>query len=198
MVERVNILELADGLRKEADQIICGRGINDLLQPYGDVFYTGSYFLNTMVWPDLDITVAMDLDPYSIEHFFEIGAKIARIGNVISLKFDNFFRLRVQALPEGLYWGIRLDAENRDVAWEIDLWAKDKAALIEDRVTMQRIRQMMDEKTRRLILEVKYSLLTPEGRTPPLSGYQIYKAVLFRGLRKKEEIVGYLEEQGVL
>ena len=139
MAEKADILELADGLRKEADRIIYGKGIDKLLQPYGDVFYTGSYFLNVMVWPDIDITMALDPDPYSVEDFFEIGGKIARIDSVISLKFNNFFRLEVQDLPEGLYWGICLDMANRNTPWKIDLWAKDKEALAEDRATMQRI-----------------------------------------------------------
>ena len=198
MAESVNILEFADGLRAEADQIIYGGGIDDLLQAYGDVFYTGSYFLDVMAWPDIDITMALDHDPYSIEAFFELGAKIARIDNVISLKFINFFMPDARNLPEGLYWGTRLNAENRSIPWKIDLWAKDKEALEEDRRAMQRTRQMMDEEARKLILEVKYSLLTPEGRTPPLSGRHIYRAVLFEGLRKKEEILAYLNEVGVL
>ena len=63
---------------------------------------------------------------------------------------------------------------------------------------MQATRQMMDEETRKLILEVKYSLLTPEGRTPSLSGRHIYRAVLFEGLRKKKEILAYLSEVGAL
>ena len=198
MAESVDILELADGLRAEAGQIIYGGGIDDLLQAYGEVFYTGSYFLDVMVWPDIDITMALDPDPYSIEAFFELGAKIARIDNVISLKFINFYMPDVPDLPDGLYWGTRLKAENRSIPWKIDLWAKGREALAEDRRAMQATQQMMDEATRKLILEIKYSLLTPEGRTPPLSGRHIYRAVLFEGLREKEGILAYLNEAGVL
>ena len=197
MVRRINVLDIADNLRKEADQIIYDKRINRILQSYGDVFYTGSYFLNTMAWPDIDITMTLKSDPYSIEIFFEIGREIARIDDIISLKFRNSYRLPGQGLPRGLYWGIRLDVGDWDMPWKIDLWARDKEALAEDRATMERVHQAMDEETRRLIIETKRSLLTPEGRTPPLSGFHIYEAVLFKGLRKEEDIVAYLKKQGI-
>jgi hypothetical protein len=195
MTDKPTPLEIADVLHKGADQIVYGRGIDEILQPYGEVFYTGSYFLNVMVWPDIDITMAMESHPPSIRDFFQIGTEIAGIDGVVSLKFNNFFRLGAEDLPEGLYWGIRINMEDRE--WKIDLWARDRGALVENRATMGRMRQMMDEKTRKLIVEVKYSLLTQEGRTPFLSGYKIYEAVFFEGLRKQEDILAYLKEHGV-
>ena len=188
-------LQVADRLHQEANQIVYDRGIDRILQLYGEVFYTGSYFLNVMVWPDIDITIVLESDPPSIEDFFEIGAEVAKIDSVISLKFNNFFSLQAEDLPEGLYWGVRLDVENRE--WKIDLWARDREALEENRATMERMCQMMDEETRKLIVEVKYSLLTPEGRTPFSSGYKIYEAILFEGLRERKDIIAYLVERGI-
>jgi hypothetical protein len=62
---------------------------------------------------------------------------------------------------------------------------------------MGNVRGAMDEEKRKLILDVKHSLINAEGRTPFLSGYHIYRAVLFEGLTEREEIVAYLREQGI-
>ena len=51
----------------------------------------------------------------------------------------------------------------------------------------------MDDDTWSRILEIKHSLLTPDGRTPVLSGYHIYQAVLFKGLRDRTEVIEYLK-----
>ena len=83
------------------------------------------------------------------------------------------------------------------MSWKIDLWAKNREALAENRAEMEQISQMMDEETRKFIVEVKHSLLTPEGRTPFLSGYKIYQAVFYEGLREKEDIIAYLRERGI-
>ncbi|MFC1714968.1 hypothetical protein ACFL6S_14970 [Candidatus Poribacteria bacterium] len=190
-------LDIANRLHEEADQIVYGSGIDRILQSYGEVFYTGSYFLNVMVWPDIDITMVLESDPPSIEDFFRMGTEIAKTDGVISLGFTNFFRRQSPDLPEGLYWGGRLNMGSRDVLWKMDLWARDREALEENRVMMERMRQMMDEETRKLIVEVKHSLLTPEGRTPFLSGYKIYEAVLFEGLRERKDIIAYLRERGI-
>jgi len=197
MIKNLNIIEIADNLHREADRIIYDSGIDKILNTYGNVFYTGSYFLNVMVWQDLDITIVMKPDPYSIEAFFEIGRKIARIDFVTSLRFDNFYKRKVQNLPEGLYWGIRFDSGNQNKPWKIDLWAKDKQSFAQDRTNMESILQKMDQETRKLIIETKHSLLTPEGRTLELSGYQIYKAILFEGLRCRDDVVSYLKAHDI-
>ncbi len=157
--------------------------------------YTGSYAINVMAWPDIDIYMVLEPYPFSTDDFFKMGKEIATIDGVLSLKFNNFLRQHEEGLPNGLYWGVR--KTTCTTRWKIDIWATDTEYLEKNRAWMERIRRALDEETRRLIIEIKHSLLTPEGRTPVLSGYHIYEAVLFKGLRREEHIRTYLRQQGI-
>ena len=196
----MNALEIATRLRREAQTIIYDRGLDAILQPYGRVLYTGSYAVDMMAWPDIDISMILEPDPRSLDAFFEIGKRIAEIPGTFRLNFfDNFVARSPgdEALPKGLYWGIRVQPEGCETPWKIDLWAVDAESIEKSKAWIARVRQALDEGTRRLIIEAKHSLLTPEGRTPILSGYHICEAILFKGLRTGDEIRSYLREQGI-
>lgn len=84
-----------------------------------------------------------------------------------------------------------------DIPWKIDLWAFNQQQIENDMLEIQKIKKNLNEENRKLILEIKESLITDEGRTPILSGYHIYQAVLFHGLKEKTEIVEYLKRKGI-
>jgi len=69
-------------------------------------------------------------------------------------------------LPRGLYWGMRMDRVDSDGYWKVDLWAVDEEGSEEDRSETEHLLKAMDPGKRKLIIEAKRSLLTPEGRTP--------------------------------
>ncbi len=128
----MNAVEIADRLHREAEEIIYERGLDEFLCAYGRVLYTGSYALNLMVWPDIDIHMILEPDPFSLDAFFKMGKAIAKIEGVISLKFNNFFRRQVEELPEGFYWGVRLDTGTRQPPWKLDIWATAAEILAEN------------------------------------------------------------------
>ena len=53
-------LEIAQQLRREADELLYGRGLDGILRAHGRVFYTGSYALDAMAWPDVDINMLLE------------------------------------------------------------------------------------------------------------------------------------------
>ena len=190
-------LEIAQQLRREADELLYGRGLDAILRAHGRVFYTGSYALNAMAWPDVDINMQLEPDPASTDAFFEIGRRIAAIPEVCAMKFSNTFVERVEGWPEGLYWGIRLKFGNWSAHGKIDIWAYGPEAYAKNMATMQEVLDAVDEDKRALICEIKQALMMPDGRTPILSGYRIYQAVLFQELTELEDVKAYLREQGV-
>ena len=190
-------LQTAEQLREQARNLIGDWGLGSILERYGRVFYTGSYYLNTMVYPDLDIQILLDPEPFSIDAFFEVGSKVSLLKDVRSMKFSNFLIHHVDPLPVGLYWGVKTLIGSGERKWKIDLWAKDCRACEEHIAMMDDIRNAMDDKKRKLIVDIKHSLINDEGRTPVLSGYRVYQAVLFEGLTEREEIVAYLREKGI-
>lgn len=197
MAKETNPIDVADELEREANGIILDRGLDSVLRDHGKVFYKGSYFLNVMTWPDLDIDLVIRPDPYSVDAFFELGKELAQFQGVWGMHFRNCISHPHDRLPKGLYWGMRMDRVDSDGHWKVDLWAVDEQCLEEDRAEAEHLLRTMDSDRRKLIIEVKHSLLTPEGRSPMLSSYHVYQAVLVKGLRKKKEIAVYLERQGV-
>ena len=193
----MDVLSNAKSLREQADDLIYRWGLDDILSRYGKVFYTGSYFLDTLVYPDLDIQLLVAGDPLSLPNFFDLGKEIALLDGVKALKFDNFVSHPVDPLPKGLYWGIKTSIGTGSRPWKIDLWAKDAASSHQHEDEINDIARRMDNDARLRILEIKHSLLTPEGRTPVLSGYHIYQAVLFKGLRERSEVIEYLQSQDI-
>lgn len=188
---------LSKSLHRQADDLIHEWGLHDILTKYGEVFYTGSYFLDTLVYPDLDVQILLAGDPLSLPVFFEIGREISLLDDVVAMKFDNCVRRRSASLPEGLYWGIKTLIGNAERRWKIDLWAKDEKSCKEHEAEMSEIARRLDIKHREIIVEIKHSLLTPEGRTPMLSGYHIYQAVLFKGLTERMQVMEYLREHDI-
>ena len=190
--------EIADKLHAEADEILHGgRRVDGILRGYGKVHYTGSYALDLMAWPDIDITMVLDGDPYSFETFFAMGRELAQVEGVDKIEYWNSLKWDVHNLPKGLYWGVRLDTGNWPVPWKIDVWATNDTEFTRNQELMKRLSGELTPEARKLIVEIKHSVLTPEGRTPQGSGYYIYEAVLFKGLRTPREVRQYVREHGI-
>lgn len=185
-------------LKEEATAIIQQSGLDSILRRYGSPHYTGSYFLGLMVWPDLDIELSLDPDPLSLEAFFDMGRAIAEAFVVSSMTFYNRIRFKLfESSPNGLYWKICIEDDAFTETWNVDLWSFEQSVLEENWSRMQKTADLIDESKRRMIIQLKHSLLTDQGQTPKFSGYHIYQAVLFNGLTRREEIMGYLRERGV-
>lgn len=197
-------LEVAASLQAEATELVYERGLHDALSSCGEVVYTGSFALDLMAWPDIDISLFLEPDFRAVDRFFEAGCRVAECDNVVSMKFHNYHRFPIPELPPGLYWNTKINRSaarssgvSEGVPWKIDIWSMDKKAADENRRDMERIKKSLTQETRELILDVKYSLITEEGRTPVLSGYHIYQAVLVEGLKDREAIVNYLRDHGI-
>jgi len=50
-------LEIANNLKQEAHSLLHQRGVHSLLSKYGDLIYAGSYALDLMAWPDIDMNL---------------------------------------------------------------------------------------------------------------------------------------------
>lgn len=185
-------------LREEATALIHQAGLDGILRRYGNPHYTGSYFLDLMAWPDLDIELSLAPDPFSLEAFFDLGREIAQACTVSWMTFHNRVWFRpFEQVPKGLYWNIHVADAAFTEEWNIDLWSLEASVLEGNWRQMQQTAAALDEAKRRTIVALKHSLLTEAGRTPRFSGYHLYQAVLFKGLTRREEIMQYLRDNGV-
>ncbi len=186
----MNSLERANLLKCEADYLMDALQIRAIYAPYGEVIVSGSYFLDTMAYPDVDLYVAS----MSWEDFVNAGAQLAALPLVSELHFS---KKAFPDLPGGLYFKPYIEHGDWGRPWKFDIWSVDPSISKSKMVDMYRFQNLMTPAMRELIVTYKLSIINEEGRTPIFSGYFTYKAVLDYGLRKFDEITQFLQENGV-
>jgi len=179
-------IEHAAKLRQEADVVLGLVGLYDILRPYGKVFATGSFFLDVMVYPDIDLYITK----VNLEQLFHIGARIARcelVTQVIFEKTDD-----PVCMPGGLYLKPRVNYGDWGRPWKVDIWSLEEKVILDKMADMRHFQAKMTPDYREQIINYKLSVLTSQKRTPAYSGYYIYKAFLDEGLTDFESVTQYL------
>jgi hypothetical protein len=183
-------VERAAKLREEADLVIQEVNLYEALNSYGRIVSTGSYFLNLMMYPDIDLYISK----VSIHQLFEIGAQLATSEKVFQVVFE---KSRTPRLPGGLYLKARIEYGNWGRFWKIDIWSLKDSVIDEKMKEIHHFKQKMTEPLREQILEYKYSVLTAGNRTPMYSGYFTYKAFIDEGLSDFGDVTQYLVDNGI-
>jgi hypothetical protein len=184
-------LERSEMLRQEADQLLKLIRMDDILRPYGKVYPTGSYFLDVMAYPDIDLYITK----VTIEQLFEIGAQLADcelLTQVVFEKSDDPMHM-----PEGLYLKTRFKYGVWGRPWKIDLWSLSEKVILQKMEDMHRFQAKMTQGLREQIIRYKLSVITSEKRTPKYSGYYIYKAFMDEGLTDFNFVTRYLVSCGI-
>lgn len=173
-------LRNADTLKRRATRIIEESGVLPIFQSLGKVHFVGSYYLDLMIRPDIDVVI---LAPK-----FDRGAVL---GATVRLMKLNYFqtvgtydgvRFKIPySHKKGYYW--ELIRRTPQGVWKFDVWLKTpkdddsiKPAL--------KYKKLLTPEKRRLILQIKNKhydgdLLYTKG----VYGAKIYKAVLERGIK---------------
>ena len=189
-VDEINQLERAARLRREADFVLKQIRLPGILEQYGRVYPTGSYFLDVMIYPDIDFYLSW----VSIEQLFQIGGEIAASNLVSEVIFQ---KSTLANVPGGLYLKTRVVYGDWGRPWKIDIWSLDEPLIEQKQMEMQRFKDKMTEALRARILAYKCAILTEQARTPMYSGYFIYKAFLDEGLADFTAVTRYLRSHGV-
>ena len=184
-------LERAAKLKHEANIVLGLIHVYDALRLYAKVFPTGSFFLDVMVYPDIDLYITK----INLEQLFQIGSRMARcelVTQVVFERTDDPVRL-----PNGLYLKPRVNYGDWGRPWKIDIWSLDEKVIQEKMADMRHFQAKMTPGLREQIINYKLSVLTPQLRTPAYSGYCIYKAFLDEGLTNFEQVTQYLVDNGI-
>ncbi len=177
-------------LRLEADAILEKIGVFQTLEPYGKVTLTGSYYLDTMVFPDIDLYIPK----VSISELFKIGSKLAVHKLTTEIVFQ---KSDIVSLPGGLYLKARFEYGEWGRQWKLDIWSLEESLIKKQMAVMHQFKEKMVDELREKIINYKYSILTAEHRTPTFSGYFIYEAFLDEGMTDFEEVTNYLIANGI-
>jgi hypothetical protein len=183
-------IERSRRLRQEADFILEAIDLYRILAPYRPMVFTGSYYLDVMVYPDIDLYIPK----VSIEQCFQIAAGLATSELIAEIVFQ---RSRVPNLPGGLYLKPKIVYGAWERPWKVDIWSLEQAIIDEKMRDMLHFKAAMTEPLREQIIRYKITLLTAGGRTPMYSGYHIYKAMIDEGLSDPEAITRYLLAAGI-
>jgi hypothetical protein len=186
----MNLLERAGRLHQEADELTLVLGLKDTLQPFGEIVATGSYYLDLMVYPDLDLYIPKA----SIPAIFTATGKIANDKDVVRVTFENEPH---PGLEGGYFLNFRVNFGGWGRPWKLDIWWLDPDMIIEKMKIMHSFKHLLSPALREIILNYKFSLFTKDQRTPMYSGYYIYKAFLIEGLREPAEVTRYLIDHGI-
>jgi hypothetical protein len=186
----MDFLTRADRLHQEADVILKAIRFSEIFQPIGPPSFTGSYFLDLMAYPDIDVEVSQ-MTPGQI---FSVLSQFFEHPWLDQVEFEKPNEPR---LPGSLYFKLRIVHGDWGRPWKIDIWSLSHSQLASGRKEMQHIKNLITPGKREIILRYKAARLNAQGRTPPGSGWWIYKAVLEDGLEDPLEIDAYLIANGI-
>jgi hypothetical protein len=189
-VSHVSPLDLATKLRHEADDVLQLVGFEKITHPYGPAIPTGSYFLDVMVFPDIDVYMPR----VSIARLFTMAGQLAECDKVKEVVFQ---RSADPLLPGGLYLKPRVEYGQWGRPWKIDVWFLDPALIEEKMEPMYRFRSRLTDSLREQIIRYKLSIMTPARRTPMYSGYFIYKAFIDEAMTDFDQVTRYLVANGI-
>jgi len=182
--------ERARALRVEAGEVLGLVHLHEVCSGVGEIVPTGSYFLDVMMYPDIDVY----LPPTSAKALMEVGTRLASLDCV---KRMNFEKGGPGDLADGLYLKPVVEHGHWERPWKIDIWSLPLPVIANKQEELVELRRKMTVGHRQRILAYKWSVMTDTGRTPMLSGIHIYRAVIDKGLTDSESITSYLRENGI-
>jgi hypothetical protein len=179
-------------LRKEADAVMTMIDLKKHCADIGEITPTGSYFLDCMMYPDIDLYIP--LVPAGV--FLGLATKLAQYECVRAINFEKGGP-EDGDLAHGFYLKPRIAYGNWGRLWKIDIWSLSEEVIRDKQGMLEDIKKRMTSAQKRIILDYKYSILTEEKRTPMFSGFFIYQAVVDQGMTDFNDITTYLRDNGI-
>jgi len=185
-----DLLLKSQELKRQADEILKDSDVVEIFSSYGEVRLVGSYALDVMSRPDLDIYVLTD------EHNYEKLMSI--LGSVFSKNyfqqvcFANWLDTPRESGIIGYYLEPKVNiGKNR---WKLDIWfmVRDQYKSYTEKFLELLTKDNPDEK-RLTILELKNHYKDGEKYKGNINGKLIYKAVLEHGVKNYQEFEKYLK-----
>ncbi len=186
----MGVFEQAVQLRREAEEVLKLIRLEELVRPYGPITPTGSYFLEVMAYPDIDIYIP----EMTVKAIFRIAEGLAECEAVKQVVFE---KSHDPSLPGGLYLKPRVYIGSWGRPWKVDIWSISEELLQAKMADMRRYREKMTPALHERILLYKHSVMTADMRTPAMSGHFIYRAFIDEGLVEFTDVTEFLMRHGI-
>ena len=179
-------------LRQEASELLNKEGLLSMLNAFGTTQVIGSYTLDTMTWPDIDISMNLP-DGQNVERFFELGKRIAAKFQITKMSYSNHFIRNFPGFDHGLYWGILLRYAERE--WKVDLWGYGDTDYQKHIAESDALHQRLQQADRTAILRIKHVICQhPDYRGNVYNSMAIYRAVLEDKVESVDEFKAWIEK----
>ncbi len=186
----MNALQYSKEIKEEANVILQESGILEILKEYGDVEVIGSYALDVMYRPDIDILVFAH--SHNRRKAKEVTIKLLNLDYFNELCFVNKVGEKSNGTPQGYYLQPHKRVAERD--WKFDIWLTTRGNF-DDRndILKKRIMSATDlDETKQKIVMLKEHFSNGTKYNYALNGNKIYNAVLDNPELKIDELKGLL------
>ena len=157
--------------KAQADHILTSTNLIHTLEAFGNVFINGSYPLDIMYGPDLDIIVATDDIRASSQKAIK---KLIEQENFKRYEYGDFVKFPQEKRPQGYIVALKTTVEN--VEWEIEIWFLP--SFKKERDYLLWVKEKLNETTRLKILKAKHERNISGKSKHDLSSFEIYKQIL--------------------
>ena len=177
-----DILAYSEKIKRTTKEILEGTGLLDTLATFGTVHVIGSYAMDLLYHPDIDVIVETE-DPRASS----VGALNALVagGCFEKIEYGDFVKFPRENRPNGYILVLRTTREN--VRWEIEVWFVTNSKREEDDVC--RMCVLLTPELRRTILEFKRCVCEKKISKHEISSADIYHAVLIDHVTDFEEFI---------
>ncbi len=187
------ILKYSRMLRQEATELLHREGLLSMLRTFGSTQVIGSYALDTMTWPDIDISMNLP-DEQNVELFLELGKRIGTKFQVTKMSYSNHYIRDFPGFDHGLYWGIQLRYAGRE--WKVDLWGYNDTDYQAHIADADALRCQLQQADRDAILRIKYVICQhPDYRGNVYNSMAVYQAVLEDKVESVEAFKTWIEKK---
>lgn len=182
-------------LQHEADAAAADLALDELLGALGTPVRVGSSALGLMVWRDLDVTVVCPtLNAGAVAALVPRLASHPRVREVSFRNDTGVWNREPELYPDGLYVGLRYRSKaGHD--WKADIWFVDAPDRQPDLAHLRTIAPRLHDEARDAILTIKERWHRKPDYGRIVFSYDIYMAVLDKGVRTPEAFERWLEER---
>ncbi len=196
MADKGDLFQISDEFKRQADQILYDSRIVELFSTYGEVKLVGSYPLNVMFRPDLDIYVLVK--KYNFKKVTQIISDLISKNYFQQICFANWQDFSRDKGIKGYYLEPKINIGNN--RWKLDIWfmTEDQYEPHTERFLDLMKKSLNPEETRQTILKFKDYFHEGEKYKNGVNGRMIYNAILLKGIKTPEELkLSVLESDGV-
>ncbi len=187
------IVKYSRMLRREATELLDKEGLLSMLKAVGTTQVIGSYALDTMTWPDIDISMNLP-DAQNVEVFFELAKSIATKFEITKMSYSNHNIRNFPGFDHGLYWGILLRYAGRE--WKVDLWGYNDTDYQRHITEANELSCQLQQADHLAILRIKHVICQhPEYRGNVYNSMAIYRAVLEDKVESVDAFKTWLEKK---